>query len=372
MKITLNKKEFLKELEKIIPIALSKNEAIMSQNVLIECLKNRIKITASNPIDSLVTYCNAIIEEPLDMCIPANKLFEIINSFSNDSIIVKSDNEYNLKISDKKSKFSLKGSSAEEFTYTIIQHDDNSNKIEMNVDMLSDMIRKTIYAVSVDQSRYNLMGINFDINKNIIKTCATNGRVISLIKNNINYNGENEVFIIGTNSCLSLLKLLSKTKGDLSIIKKNNNIIFNIEETIFITKTIDGKFPDITRMIPKKFNEKIIINKQVFESIHRRSLIVKEQTQIGQMIATFKDNKVIFESRSLSMSNLCFNEEMDVNYNGDELKISYQIEYILDFLKNSVENEIILNYNGSINPFMLTQNIENNNYLNIVSPMRIS
>lgn len=367
MEFIIQKNIFLKALTKVQGIIEKKHTLPILANVLIEAKNNIITFVATDlEIGIKVNYKAEIIEEG-KVTLSAKKLFEIIKELPDKNINFVSKNNFWVEIKCGKSLFNLVGLSPDEFP-KFPELNDEINVINKNV--MSEMIDKTIFSISNDETKFNLTGIYIKFIENKLIFVSTDGHRLSLIekdiKQNLNKKFE-EGFILPKKGIIELKKILDDVENELEVGISDNNFTVKNENIILIMRMVDGDFPDYKRVIPDEVNNFAVIDNNLFlHSLKRISVLSNEKSK-GIKINLNKD-VMILTSSNPDLGDA--KEEIDINYSGNEISIGFNAKYIIDILQVIEDENVILSLKDNISPGKI--NPENSEeYTTVIMPMRL-
>ena len=173
--------------------------------------------------------------------------------------------------------------------------------------------------------------------------------------------------IIPKKTIYELSKLLSEIDKNISISISSNKIIFFIEDITFISKLIDGSFPDYKRVIPKDNNNVLKINREILLSaVDRVSTIANEKSPVIK----FKLLQNILNLNTINNESSTASEDLNINYNGAEIEIGFNSKYIMDIVNNLEDEEIDINFKNNTSPITAFEN-SNENLVYVLMPMRV-
>jgi len=371
MQFHISKEIFLKGLTKVQGIIEKRHTIPILANVLIEAKNNEIIITATDlEVGVKSNYKSDVITEG-KVTVSAKKLFEIIKELPNKTIKFTSKNNYWVEITCEKSIFNLVGLSPEEFP-KFPEISNNLSKVE--TDILSEMIDKTIFSVSNDETKFNLTGIfiKSEINdeKNNIVFVSTDGHRLSMIERNLNSNLDEKFkdgFILPKKGINEIRRLIENKEDDVEIGISENNFSVSSDSTKLIMRMVDGDFPDYKRVIPEKTSNSAIINKDLFlHSLKRISVLSSEKSKgvkvnlTNDCLTLYSSNPDIGDAK----------EELDIIYSGSEISIGFNAKYIIDILQSIDKENIVFFIKDNISPGLI-QPENDENYLAVVMPMRL-
>ena len=371
MQFSISKNIFLSGLTKIQGIVEKRHTIPILANVLIEAKNNEITITATDLEVGLKSKYQAKIIEEGKITVSAKKLYEIIKELPDKEINFLSKNNFWVEIKCYKSVFNLVGLSPEEFP-KFPDYEANTNIV--NRYNLYEMIDKTLFSVSNDETKFNLTGIFIkhekidDINKLVF--VSTDGHRLSLIQREIEENLEGkykEGFILPKKGIIEIKKLLENMEDTVVIGLSDNNFTINNNDTTLIMRMVDGDFPDYKRVIPEKGNNIAIINKDLFLHALKRISILSSEKSKGIKI-NLKNDLLVLSSSNPDLGDA--KEEIDISYGGDEISIGFNAKYIIDILQVIKTENIIFNLKDNISPGRISPEGDEN-HLSVIMPMRL-
>jgi len=242
--------------------------------------------------------------------------------------------------------------------------------------LLSEMIKKTIFSVSQDETRYVLCGIHFRVEKGKIKMVSTDGRRLSYISKDIEIDKKKEAkATIPTKAVNELNRIISQvgTKeeteeaGKVKISIEENQVGFMIDDTVLISRLIEGHFPNYEQVIPRKSDIKLKINtEELLQATKRVALLTTEKS--NSIKYSLKKNKLIISANTEGLGEA--RDVVGIDYAGEEMEIAYNPQFLIDVLRNIGCEEVFLELTNSLNPCLIRPTTEED-YISIVMPMRI-
>jgi DNA polymerase-3 subunit beta len=362
MKIKISKDVLLSTIQKVQSIVSTKTSLPILSNILLETKKNFLKLNSTD-LDIGIS-CEVPVEtiEEGAITIPAKRFNDIIKELPSGEIIITVKKNNQIDIEGLNCRFKLNGLPKDEFPKFPDFKDNEVIQIEQK--KLKEMLNLTSFAVSHEESRYVLNGILLEINNNIIKTVATDGRRLAKIENKlINETKKDISIIIPTKAVHEIVKNLSD-EGNVSINFGANQILFDIQGVLIATRIIEGEFPNYNQVIPKPIQDKVFVDtKDLFSAIKRANLLATPDFQAIKF-EIFSDKMVISKNTpDVGESR----EEIGIKYSGVELVVGFNPVFLIDFLKNISKEEIGLEFVGEDKPVV----IRIDNYLYLALPMRI-
>jgi DNA polymerase-3 subunit beta len=274
-----------------------------------------------------------------------------------------------------KSIFNLAGLDPDEFPALPSYHDEYFKQISTNV--MSEMIGKTVFAASSEESRYHLNGVLFVQSKRggreILRMVATDGHRLSLVdREGESIGGIEKGIIIPKKGLLEIRKILEDREGEeaVEIYFDQSHGFFRVGRSVLVIRLIDGEFPEYEQVIPKENDKKLLLEKErMYGSLRRVSTMASERVEGIR----FSVRKNCVELSSYHQDFGDAKEEVDVVYDGPPLQIGFNARYLIDALNVIDTPEVIMELKDEGSPGIIkpTSVIDPSNQLCIIMPMRI-
>jgi DNA polymerase-3 subunit beta len=373
MKIKIEKKDLIGLLSKTQNIVEKRNTMPVLVNVLFDAHKNKLKVFATDLEVSLTDECDAEISEEGQIAINARNLFDIVKELSEGPIhLTKKKNNW-MEIKQNKSVFNLVGIGAEE--YPIFPSFKTKEFVKIDAKVFSEMIERTIYSVSNDETRYHLNGVYFEkkesANKTSFRMVATDGHRLSLVDRDIEQDSSNALptqgVIIPRKGLGEIKKLIDAMDTDVEMAFEGSQLIIKNNRTVLMVRLIEGKYPNYQQLIPQTMKRQAGINREVFLGCIRRVSLLSNHKSKGVTIA-LSNGKMEISSNNPELGDA--KEEIDVDYSGEDLKIGFNARYILDILNSFEEENLALQLDGQLSPGLIRP-AKDKDYTCVVMPMRI-
>ncbi len=371
MKFKISRSILFKTLSHLQGIVDKKNSLPILANILIHAEDNKLILSSTDMDISIVEQINCNVLENGNTTINSQIFYDIVRKIDdNGEIEIISNNGKLLTLRSNGSRFSLASLPKED--YPIIEKDNSGVDITINSKILFKLIDKTKFAISNEETRYFLNGLYFNVknenNKNIVTLVGTDGHRLAKFSHEI----EGQIdqvpgVIIPKKTIYELSKLLSEFDDDIKISISSNKIVFIIGEITFISKLIDGSFPDYKRVIPIDNNNILKINRdKLLSAVDRVSTIANEKTPVIK----FRLLKNVLNLNTFNNENSTASEDLDVNYDGDELEIGFNSKYIMDIVNNLEDENISINLKDNTSPVIAQENL-NTDLVYVLMPMRV-
>ncbi len=367
MKVTVDKNELQKKLANIQNIVEKKNTMPILSHFLLSAEKGEAYITATDLETAFKEPLTLTVETEGKLCIPAKKLFEIVREVDGNIVLESSDEKW-LKVKSGKSHFRLACLSHNEFPVWPALSED-TEKMEIDSLLLLEMIDKTLYSAGESDTRYVLNGLLFNIKPDgTLTVVGTDGHRLALSQKAMGSKLKEEKKIIFSRKSLSeLRRFLDDEAKQVKMMLGKNHILFEIDKIQFLTRLIEGTYPNYEQVIPAACEKTIVIDRiALMKSLRRVSIMSKERSSAVKV-------DIGPNTMGISASNPDIGEakdELSMEYAGDPITLAFNARYILDALTVMSTDSILIKLNEPLSPTLIMEN-ENNDYKYVVMPMRL-
>ena len=380
MKFNIFYKSILGGLQKVQSVVERKEIKPILSTILINTKNDKIEIVATNLETSLKIECPAEIIEAGNVVVDAKKIYEIIKEMPEEKIGFKKKENNWIEISSGVILFKLVGLSVDEFPEIgFLEHEEFQ---EMGSSILKEMIEKTLYASSTDESRHNLNGVLFEKikenEKEKMRLVATDGHRLAIIDKEINeVNGNKrlniDIFKTGVvfpRRGLAELKKMLEEDGEnhniYFLCKENKGFFRKDNETIAI-RIIDEEFPNYNQAIPEDNPMEARCNRlELLKALKRISVIAEEKARAIK-ISVLKDELVLYASNPIMGEG---SEKVVAEYSGDKIIIGFNARYLIEGLNAMESEEVVMKIKDADSPVVLKP-YQGDDYICIVMPMEI-
>lgn len=369
MKIVCYKDKIIKAINSVVKGVASKTTMPILEGILIQTNDNEIKLTTYDLEIGIEYIMECDVEEQGSTVVNAIMFSEIIKKLPDTEIHISVNENNLLEIECEGSHYKLATMNPEEFPELPKIEIENSIEIDQNV--LKNMIRKTIFATSTEESRPIFTGCLFEIENNKLSLVAVDGfrlalRTIFLTKQTNDFNA-----VIPGKTLVEVNKILSDSFEPVKIGVAKNQALFEMDNCKIVTRILDGEFLNYKNVIPSNWETRIRVNKNnIQNSFERISLIsassmekekkypVKVQVDIGKVVISCTNQTGDAK------------EELFVSTEGKNLEAGFNPKYFLDALKAIEDEEVFIEFGSSISP-CLVKSVENNDYVYMILPIRL-
>jgi len=371
MELTIQKQPLLDGLQMVQGIVEKKSSMPILSNVLIETVEEGIHIVATDLQIGLRLTCPARIKQPGGITVLARKFFEIIRELPDGDIDLRLNEKNRLFISCKDIQYQLVGLPLMDFP--ALPETEQDQLISLEGALIKEMIQKTIFSISIEDTRYNLSGIYFEHleqeSHKILRMVATDGHRLSLMDKEIGEFNEgvfSKGVLLPRKAVFELLKILDKP-GPIQFGFKDNNGLIIKDQMLFIMRLLDRKFPDYNLVLPKKKDKIITIPKNDFLDAMRRMAVLSTDKYKGVKIILTKGK---MEIQSINPEIGEAKESLSLEYKEEKMDIGFNPRYFIDALQVMKSDQVIMELNDGVSPAIL-RGEEDPGYVALIMPMKI-
>lgn len=369
MKIAqLRRDVLLKPLQAVTGIVEKRHTLPILSNVLLQRNKDQLKLVATDLEIQVSTSCAGQTKatEDVSLTVSARKLQDILRALPEDTEIQLDAQNNRLQLRSGKSRYNLQTLPAADFP-TIADPGEAQAKITLPQQTLHELLLLVQFAMAQQDIRYYLNGLLLVLENEHIRVVTTDGHRLSYAVGKLDQPQQKREVILPRKAVLELSKQLADGEDPVELAIFANQVRFTFGDVELITKIIDGKFPDYTRVIPTNYQKQITINRQVLLHALQRAAILSNEK--------FRGVRWILAPNTLRIS--CTNneqeeaqEELEVSYAGEALDVGFNITYLLDVLNNVHTDEVTCSFGDATSSMLVTVK-ENKDFRYVVMPMRI-
>lgn len=317
----------------------SKTTMPILECILIDATKGEIKFTTNDMELGIETIVNGSILEKGKIALDARLFSEIIRKLPENEVTITSDEKLQATITCEKAQFSISGKDGEDYPYLPFVEKDNSICISQFT--LKEVIKQTIFSIAQNENNRMMTGELFEINENILKVVSLDGHRISIRKIELKENYEKKKIVVPGKTLIEISKILSgETEDMVNIYFTKNHILFEFDDTIAVSRLIEGEYFRIEQMLSSDYETKIKINKkELLNCIDRATLLIKEGDK-KPIIIGIDDTSMELKINSQIGS---MNEQILINKEGKDILIGFNPRFLMDALR-VIDDETITIY----------------------------
>lgn len=367
MKLFCNQKDLANAINVVQRAVSSKTTLPILKGILLEAYDHKLKLTGNDMNIGIETYINANIETEGSIVLSSRLFGEIIRKLPNALIEIEILENATVVIRCEKSEFTLVGQGADEFPNIPEVNEENSYKLDH--DLLKDMIRQTIFAISQDETRPILTGSLVEIEDGKLTMVSIDGYRLAIRKAQIKSEQNNRAVVPGK-TLNETLKILSgfENNNDVKISFTDKHILFSMENVKVVSRLLEGEFINYSQIEPKECKSKVTVNLSEFShGIERASLLARESKNSSIKLAIKDDLITITSTVEVGSAH----EEVKIKLDGQDIEIGFNPKYILDALKVIDSEDIQIELTTSVSPCVMKP-LDSENYVYIVLPVRMA
>lgn len=338
MKIVCSKSSLLNGVQTVSKAVPNKTTMSILECILVDTRTGEIKLTANDMELGIETIIDGEIVEKGMIALDAKIFLDIVRKLPDNDITVETDDSYKTTITCEKAKFNIIGKSGEDFSF--LPEIEKNDCVMLSQFTLKEVIRQTIFAIADNDNNKLMMGELFEINDNTLKVVALDGHRISirriLLKNSYDY----KKVVVPGKTLNEISKILSGDMDkDVSIYFTSKHILFEFDNTIVVSRLIEGEYFRIEQMLSSDYETRVRINKkELLNCIDRATLLVKEGDK-KPIIISITDGMMQLKMNSTVGS---MDEEIDIDKDGKDLMIGFNPKFLIDSLRVIEDEEINL------------------------------
>ena len=336
MKLVCKKSNLLNGVQIVSKAVPSKTTMTILECILINATKGSIMLTANDMELGIETRIEGDILEKGVIAIDAKILLEIVRRLPDNEVTIESDDNYNVLITCEKSKFNISGKSGEDFSY--LPNIEKEDHIIVSQFTLKEVIRQTLFSIADNDNNKLMTGELFEINENILKVVSLDGHRISIRKIELKNSYDQKKVVVPGKTLNEITKILpGDADKDVCIYFTEKHVVFEFDETVVVSRLIEGEYFKIDQMLSTDYETKFKINKkEFFCCIDRATLLVKEGDK-KPIILTIKDDSLLLKIQS-SLGKM--NEDIDITKQGKDIMIGFNPKFLIDALKVIDDEEV--------------------------------
>ena len=367
MKATIERAVLLKSLGHVQSVVERRNTIPILSNVLIEAREDgSLRLMATDLDLQVDETIPANVSQPGAITVSAHTFFDIVRKLPEGSQVELTAAEGKMQIVAGRSRFNLSTLPRDDFP--VIAEGDLPTRFELPAATLREIIEKTRFAISSEETRYYLMGIFFHVVEDQMRAAATDGHRLArvTVARPDGADGMPDV-IVPRKAVNELYKLLEELEGTVEISLSPTKVRFGLGSAILTSKLIDGTFPDYNRVIPTANDKLLKLDPKSFaQGVDRVSTIASEKTRAVKM-AVDRDKVTLSVT---SPENGVATEEVPADYGADGLEIGFNAKYLLDILGEIDGDTVEVHLADAAAPTLLREN-DKSNALYVLMPMRV-
>ncbi|WP_458411498.1 DNA polymerase III subunit beta [Schinkia sp. CFF1] len=377
MQFTIQQNKLVQAVNDVMKAVSSKTTIPILTGIKITATENGVTLTGSDSDISIESFIpveeegnqHVDIQKPGSIVLQAKFFSEIVKKLPKETVDIEVQDNFSTRITSGSAEFYLIGLDPEE--YPQLPTISNNHAFQMPIDLLKQIIRQTVFAVSTSETRPILTGVNWRLENNELVCVATDSHRLAMRKAPVEGGEQANIssVVIPGKSLNELNKILEDTNELIDIVITENQILFKTKYLLFLSRLLEGNYPDTSRLIPADYKtEVIMITKEFLQAIDRASLLAREGKNNVVKLTTF-ENESVQISTTLPEVGKVEEYVRSESLTGEELKISFSAKYMMDALKALDSTDIKISFTGAMRPFLIRP-LDNDSILQLILPVR--
>lgn len=366
MKLIFTKSSLNKAVGIVMKAVPTRTTMSILECILIDASTNEIKFTANDMELGIETIVEGEIIEKGKVAIDAKIFSEIVRKLPDNDITIETDDNYTSTITCEKSKFNIAGKSGGDFSYLPVIIKEKS--ISLSQFTLKETINQTIFCTSPNDNNKMMTGELFEVKDNVLKVVGLDGHRIAIRNINLSGNADDVKVVVPGKTLNEISKILSSdAESVVNIYFTNNHILFEFDNTMVVSRLIEGEYFKINQMLSSDYETKVVINKKEFlDSIDRANLLIREGDK-KPIIINITDGSLEVKVQSAIGS---LNEDIDINKEGKDIMIGFNPKFLIDALRVIDDETVDIYLVNPKAPCFIRDKEEN--YIYLILPVNFS
>ena len=367
MKFTCEKFLLLNAILTASRATVTKSPIQLLEGLLIEAEDESVKITGYDLKTGIITTLPAEVEKTGGIVLNARLFGEIIRKMPGQYVTMSVSSGYVAEISSEMSDFEILGSPTSD--YPELPTVDEQDTIEIDESVLKKMIAQTNFAVSDNESRPIHTGALFETENGELTVVAVDGYRLALRCESLDKSDVPELsFVVPGVALTEVERIISDGDGQVTITLGSKHIIFTIDETILISRRLEGEFLNYKNSLPQQAKYRFSVEKdELISAVERVSLIISDKLK-SPVRCVFGDGVVKLHSASALGK---ANDECVMSGDGEDMEIGFNDKYLLEALKAAPSDNVALELNSSVTPCIISPADDSTNFLYMILPVRL-
>lgn len=365
MKIICSKSNLQKSVNIVMKAVPSKTTMPILECILIDASANEIKFTSNDMELGIETKVEGDILEKGIIALDAKIFSEIVRKLPDNEVTITTDDKLQAVITCEKAKFNISGKSGDDFSY--LPFVEKNDSITISQFTLKEIIRQTIFSIAPNDTNRMMTGELFEINNNILKVVSLDGHRISIRKIELKNSYLDKKVVVPGKTLIEVSKILSgETQDEVSLFFTDNHIVFEFDNTVVVSRLIEGEYFNIDRMLSSDYETKVKINKkELLNCIDRATLLTKEGER-KPIVINIADGTMELKIDSTLGS---MKEDIDIEKQGKDLMIGFNPKFLIDALR-VIDDETVDLYMVNPKAPCFIKN-EDKNYIYLILPVSL-
>ncbi len=364
MKFSVSKEKLNEGLQAVQNVVSTRTTLPILSNVLIQATESGLTLTTTDLDVGIRIQVEATVERIGATTLPARRLSSIVRELPSSDIQFDIDSKNSASIRCGASFFKILGLPEEEFPP--LSRFENARVFNIKQKELKDGLKKTAYAISTDETRYVLNGVLHSFKENKLSLVATDGRRLALVDIELEFPRSQETEVIIPTKAITEIGRLLKDDGEVKVSVSDNQVAFELNNTLLVSKLIEGNYPNYRQVIPGEARERVILERESFLNCVRRvAILASDKSNSVKLIFTKNNIDITANTPDVGEAR----ESVAVTYKGKDMAIAFNPEFLMAPLRNLPNDEVFLDLIDEMSPGVIKITTP---FLYVLMPMRIS
>jgi DNA polymerase-3 subunit beta len=376
LKLTIMRHELNEAIQNVSKAVSSRTTIPILSGIKIDAAYNGVTLTASDTDISIQSFIPletsdktiVTVERTGSVVLPAKFFVEMVKKLPHEEVHLEVGERFQTMIRSGSTDIQLAGLDPEEFPVlpTIIE----DQVISVPGDLLRDLIRQTVFAVTTNESSPILTGVLWHLQEGTFKFVATDrhrlaSRTATVDTQDVKFSN----VVISGKTLSELAKIVPDQNVMVEIVVAESQVLFKLGNVLFFSRMLDGTYPDTSKIIPQTFKTELVLNtKMLSDAIDRAYLLSREEKTNIVRLSTLDNGGIEISSSSSELGRVT--EQLDPSVlNGDPLRIAFNSKYMLDVLKVIDSEELFIGFTGAMSPIIIKPR-DHDHSLHLILPYR--
>ena len=363
MKISASKSELIKSINIVLRAVPSKTTMNILNCILIDASVDEIRLTANDMELGIETIVQGTILQRGIICLDAKLLSEIVRKLPDAEVVIETDDNYQTLITSENSVFHIVGKDPSEFPHLpLIEKED---PVVLSQFQLREIIRQTIFSIALNDSNRILTGEYLEIRENELRIVGLDGHRIAIRQLTLDKSYHEHKVIIPGKTLSELMKILTGEQDDLvSLYFTRNEILFEMDGTVVISRLIEGNYFRIDQMLSNDYETTVVLKKTDFMNSVDRAMLFTSESEKRPLVLSVESNSINMKINSQLGS---MSDTLEIEKEGKDLKIGFNPKFILDALRVIDDEKITVYFLNAKAPCFIKD--EEQSYIYMVLPV---
>lgn len=368
MRVVVNKADIFKGIQLVQSAISSRSTLPVLGNILFEGTEQGLRLSATDLEVGIRTWVKADVVSKGAITIPAKIIADFLRTLEDDREI-KLDVQEGNKVELRSGRDRLNVTGLPKSDYPVLPEFDQDKAVEMPRETLRELIKKTVFSASTDETRYVLNGIHIIAENGKLIAVATDGRRLSYIQRPLADNKLKIKIILPTKAVQEVLHLVSDEKGKetIHVSFTENQASFSDGKTVVLSRLIEGHFPNFEQVLPKSHDFQLRLDRIAFNACVARAAIGTMERGGSIRLSLTKGNMKI---QAASSGRVEVESEMPVAYEGANFEIAFNPLYVMDVLKALDQKEVVIEFTSPLNPGVVRP-ADDESFRYVMMPMKV-